>query len=165
VSRCVEERNQSAFCLHLLHLDLNRCAASYSTHTSQSTNASTSCTSKCVLLLGSGNTLRESPKVRLHAAAGLMALLAVQNRPPEFEKVVMRLSREASEYRSQMRIDNIRPERTHIGNAHLPLIGLLFVAVAGGGVELGAVEVRCLCAQLGWKVARVVVPQTQPELH
>ena len=48
-----------------------------------------------------------------------------------------------------------------VQNAHLLLIGMLFVAVAGGGGELGAVEVRCLCAQLGWKV---VLP-TQPELH
>jgi hypothetical protein len=66
--------------LKLLYLDLNRRAASHSTYTSQSSNASACCASKlreCVLLLGGADTMRERPRVRVHAAAGLMALLAV----------------------------------------------------------------------------------------
>ena len=67
--------------LKLLYLDLNRRAASNSTYTSQRSNASACCASKlrreCALLLGGADTLRERPRVRVHAAAGLMALLAV----------------------------------------------------------------------------------------
>jgi hypothetical protein len=75
MSKCVEVHNE-VFFRASLHLDLNRCAAFYSAHASQSTNDSTRCTRECALLLGSGNALRESSSVRVHVAAGL------QNRPP-----------------------------------------------------------------------------------
>ena len=54
---------------------------------------------------------------------------------------VVRGGRQASKHRSQVHIDNVRPERAHIGRAHFLLVGLLLVAIAGGGVELVVVEV------------------------
>jgi len=146
---------------------LSRRAAPDTSYTSQSTKTCTSASALCkrALLLGGADALRERPSVRVHAAAGLVTLFAVQNRSPELEQAVVRLGRETSEHRPQARIDNVGPERAHIGRAHLLLVGLRLVAVAGGRIELCTVEMRRLRAQLGWKVARVVVSQTVPELH
>ena len=112
MAACIETRNEGVLGLRQFHPDLNRRAAPNTPHTSQSINSGTSTSLLCkrALLLGGADALRERPGVHVHAAASLVTLLAVQNRPPELEQAVVRLVSETSEHRPQARIDNIGSE-------------------------------------------------------
>ena len=79
---------------------------------------------------------------------------------------MVRLGRQFGKHGPQVRVDNARPEGAHFKHVHvLVVVTLRLVVVVVGTVELGGVEVWRERTEILWKIARVVVLQTESELQ